>query len=367
VTKLINISYESVNSLYLLIVHLAIIFPYISVLFASPHIFPSSVSSILRIFLLTNLVSGFGINASIVTAVVLAFVFLVVLLTALHFIFSSVFTFCTKLLSIMLKIFEYFFVPLVNFSAYCLVQAGDPSQATGGRVIYALTFLFINLTVLVVLVSLKFEIRMLRKKNSVWNLSNDIHVYALAYITFKCYFISLNGTVISICLLSLAVAYFLLQTDSGCVSRIERLIERISYYGIAATDLAALASLLLNNEYFGLYVWMLALGSVVVFIGMEFYLKKKERVFLPVCDSPPELFYNFYYNFKEEFKSEDMNAGNKKNYKNIFNLHRIHCQAQPCLLTPSSALASSDEAIEEQVGKLIAARRNDCLERRLLH
>jgi hypothetical protein len=65
---------------------------------------------------------------------------------------------------------------------------------------------------------------MLRKKNSVWNLSNDIHVYALGYITFKCYFISLNGTLISICLLSLAVAYFLLQTDSGCINRVERRI-----------------------------------------------------------------------------------------------------------------------------------------------
>ncbi len=155
-TKLINISYESVNPIYLLIVHLAIIFPYISVLFASPHIFPSSVSAILRIFLLTNLVSGFGINATIVNTVVLAFVFLVVILTALHFIFSSVFTFCTKLLSLLLKIFEYLLVPFVNFSAYCLVQASDPSQATGGRVICALTFFFINLTVLVVLVALKF-------------------------------------------------------------------------------------------------------------------------------------------------------------------------------------------------------------------
>jgi hypothetical protein len=156
VTKLINISYESVNPVYLLIVHLVIIFPYISVLFATPRIFPSSISSILRIFLLTNLTTGFGINASIVTIVVLAFVFLVVLLTAMHFIFSSVFTFCTKLLSIMLKMLEYFFVPLINFSAYCLVQAGDASQATGGRALCGITFLLINLSVLVVLVALKF-------------------------------------------------------------------------------------------------------------------------------------------------------------------------------------------------------------------
>jgi hypothetical protein len=61
---------------------------------------------------------------------------------------------------------------------------------------------------------------MLRKKNSVWNLDNDIHVYALAYLIFKTYFISFNGTTISICFLSLSVAYFLLQTKGGCINRL---------------------------------------------------------------------------------------------------------------------------------------------------
>jgi hypothetical protein len=184
---------------------------------------------------------------------------------------------------------------------------------------------------------------MLRKKNSVWNLNNDIHVYGLAYLAFKTYFITINGTTISICFLSLAVTYFLLRMGSGCINQIERRIERTTYYGIAATDFAVLASLLLGNQYFGLYLWMLALGSVVVFIGIELYLKRKERIFLPPCDSPPEQFYNFYYNFKEEFKTDEINAGNKKNYKNIFNLHRIHCRASPCLIGP--ATAETDEGI----------------------
>jgi hypothetical protein len=88
---------------------------------------------------------------------------------------------------------------------------------------------------------------MLRKKNSVWNLSNDIHVYALAYFAFKTYFISFNGTTISICFLSLAVTYFLLRTNSGCINHIEKRIERSTYYGIAATDFAALTSLVIGN------------------------------------------------------------------------------------------------------------------------
>jgi hypothetical protein len=156
VTKLINISFESVSPIYLLIVHLAIIFPFISVLFASPNIFPASVSAVLRIFLLSNLVTGFGISASIVTIVLLVYVFLVAVLTALHIIFSSVFAFCSKLLSFLLKLVEYFLVPLVNFAAYCLLQAGDASQGLGARALNATTFLLVNVSVLVVLVSLKF-------------------------------------------------------------------------------------------------------------------------------------------------------------------------------------------------------------------
>ena len=83
---------------------------------------------------------------------------------------------------------------------------------------------------------------------------------------------------------------------------------------------------------------------MIILIATEFYLKTKERIFLPPCDAPPEMFYNFYYNFKEEFKNDEMNAGNTKNYKNIFNLHRIHCRATPCRLPP--VVAENDEAIE---------------------
>lgn len=220
VTKLLNVSFESVSSLYLLIVHAAIIFPYISVIFSTPHIFPASVSSILRIFLLSNLITSFGISASIVTIVVLVFVFLIVLLTALHFIFSSVFNFCSKLLSFLVKLMEYFLVPMVNFAAYCYLKLGEGSQSAGNQALNAITLIFINLSVLIVLVLLKFELRMLRKKNTVWNLNNDIHVYALAYLIFKTYFISFNGTTISICFLSLTIAYFLLRTDSGCINQI---------------------------------------------------------------------------------------------------------------------------------------------------
>lgn len=128
---------------------------------------------------------------------------------------------------------------------------------------------------------------MLRKKNTVWNLDNDIHVYALLYIIFKTYFISFNGTTISICFLSLAAWYFLLRMDSGCINKMERRIERSTYYAIAATDFAALVSLITQNPLFGLYLWILVFGSVIVYICIEYFIKKKERIFIPPCHSAP--------------------------------------------------------------------------------
>lgn len=133
----------------------------------------------------------------------------------------------------------------------------------------------------------KFEIRMLRKRNNVWNLDNDLHLYALSFIALKTYFISFYGTTISICLLSLGISYFLFQMDCGCINKIERNVERSSYYVLAATDFAALVSLATNNEVLGVYSWILSFGSIVAFISIDFYMKSKERIYIPPCDSPP--------------------------------------------------------------------------------
>ena len=76
----------------------------------------------------------------------------------------------------------------------------------------SLTFIFINIAAIFVLFLLKFELRMLRKKNRVWNLDNDLHVYAFSYLIFKTYYITFNGTNIPICFISLIVAYYLLKS-----------------------------------------------------------------------------------------------------------------------------------------------------------
>jgi hypothetical protein len=90
------------------------------------------------------------------------------------------------------------------------MQLTDETQPLGMKALDGITFILINFAVMFVLVLMKFEIRMLRKKNTVWNLNNDIHVYAMTYLIFKTYFISFYGTTISICFLSLTIAYFLL-------------------------------------------------------------------------------------------------------------------------------------------------------------
>ena len=41
--KLINVSFAPVNPLYLMIIHLVLLFPFISVIFVTPNIFPSAV------------------------------------------------------------------------------------------------------------------------------------------------------------------------------------------------------------------------------------------------------------------------------------------------------------------------------------
>lgn len=85
----------------------------------------------------------------------LVFAFMITVLTILHFVFSSIFGFCSKLLSFLTKLTEYFIVPLINFSAYCFVQVGNGANP-GLQSMFALTIVFVNFSALVVLVLLKF-------------------------------------------------------------------------------------------------------------------------------------------------------------------------------------------------------------------
>jgi hypothetical protein len=74
---------------------------------------------------MSNLITSFGISPGIVTGSTLTVFFIITLLIALHLVLSSVFSFCSKLLSLLIKLTEYFIVPLVNYAAYCYTDMTD--------------------------------------------------------------------------------------------------------------------------------------------------------------------------------------------------------------------------------------------------
>lgn len=51
-----------------------------------------------------------------------------------------------------------------------------------------------------------------------------------------------------------------------------------------------------------------------------------------------------------------MNVGNKKNYKNMINLHRINCHSQ-CRIN-TKTFQENDEAVLEEITQLITYRKN---------
>lgn len=165
----------------------------------------------------------------------------------------------------------------------------------------ALSGVAIVLLVMVLLslvIYLKFNIRVIRKKNIFWNLDNDLHLYAMIYLIFKTFMISLNGVTVSICFLSLVAWNFHRQMTGGCISRSPRVIEFSPYNYIAAADLGVLLSLITKNHFFGLNIWIFAVLSLVIYGIVQIYLSGKGKLYIPICSSSPEQFYNFYYEFR---------------------------------------------------------------------
>jgi hypothetical protein len=70
---------------------------------------------------------------------------------------------------------------------------------------------------IIIVIYLKFNIRMIRKKNSLWNLDNDLHLYGFIYLAFKASFLSVHPPTIAICFLSLVVWHFHKDMPGGCV------------------------------------------------------------------------------------------------------------------------------------------------------
>jgi hypothetical protein len=83
--------------------------------------------SVIRSFSIANLPNNFGISWNIIDGVLIAWTFLILLLTVAHFVFDSVFSSITYFLLINIKLCSFFLVPLIEFIAVSFLQVGDSS------------------------------------------------------------------------------------------------------------------------------------------------------------------------------------------------------------------------------------------------
>jgi len=169
---------------------------------------------------------------------------MIVVLTVVHLVFTQVFTFCTKLLSLLLKLGQFLLVPLVDYGAHCYSQISNSTSSIPIMVLSGIVLVLLSMSVKVLAVYLKFNIRVMRKKNLFWNLDNDLHLYGMIYLIFKAVFLSLNGVTISICFLSLVAWYFHQKMPGSSINHSSRVIEYSPYNYIAAADLGVMLSLI---------------------------------------------------------------------------------------------------------------------------
>jgi len=144
---------------------------------------------------------------------------LMLTVVAAHFIFDSVFTTVTKIFSLTLKLLQYLIVPFVDLAFTGYLDMLNPNNDISLSLLGALTFFSSLATTAVVLLSLKFEIRFLRKKNIFWNLDNDVHFYGILYLVFKTIIITTTDVSTSLCLLSLVVWFYHRQLSGGCIGK----------------------------------------------------------------------------------------------------------------------------------------------------
>ena len=100
--------------------------------------------------------TSFGIEVEIVLACVLVFVLTLVVLTALHFVFGSVFSLVSRVTGVMVKAVEYMAVPLAAFAGYCLQMVAVDGQGAVKMVLGSLCIVLIPCVLVIVMVLVKF-------------------------------------------------------------------------------------------------------------------------------------------------------------------------------------------------------------------
>lgn len=95
----------------------------------------------------------------------------------------------------------------------------DPKNELTLKLLPSAAFFSTLPTIAIILLTLKFELRMLRKNNVFWNLDNDIHFYGISYLIFKTIVITLTDVSVCLCLVSLVVWFYHRQDEGGCVGK----------------------------------------------------------------------------------------------------------------------------------------------------
>jgi hypothetical protein len=174
---------------------------------------------VFRFLLFTNLTNIFNMDMTIIYVVSIAFQTIVVCSVAAHFLFGSVFPIVTKYLGFSIKFCQYLIVPYIDLLVVSFKDMIDFSDGPTLTILGTLNFILCAPCLAVILVCVKFELRIMRKKNIFWNLDNNVHFYATLFLLFKTTVVTLNNVSISLCLLSLGVWFYHRSLKGGCIGR----------------------------------------------------------------------------------------------------------------------------------------------------
>ena len=120
-------------------------------------------------FLFTSLKSDLNIDSMFVTSLIFLWMAALLALTSAHFLFGSVFSVVTIVLSAMLKATTFLLVPLTDYAIYLCLSASSAGATLEEKIFNGATLTLILCGVAVDLLFEFFSIRLLRKKTPFWN------------------------------------------------------------------------------------------------------------------------------------------------------------------------------------------------------
>ena len=98
------------------------------------------------------------------------------------------------------------------------------------------------------------------------------------------------------------------------------------------------------------------------------YKSKNDVLYLPVCESPPYKFYDFYYRLKENLKGDDQSLGEKTSsrFSQIYHLHRLRCESKKCRLSQFQS-NGQNKPLETIISEIIESKKGKTIENRIFY